>query len=239
MKNGQIRQDSIIQRNVRVYVLFPYLSHAEYFDFKSGFNVQRVLEELCSEISSLNIGETQLSLVDNNGWHVWINKIGTQRHDRYNVDLSDIDGNSIICVSRFTDCVRSRHLMSSLWKILKQNSTMKERFQRLTKSYCGFRSVKGDGNCYYRAVYFSLFEQIIVSKKTSSFKALYDVFSTISFSDDSDDFSEFMQTLKLASGTISTVLIHVHDEISSNPTNLVFNDFIGFSICDFALIFCV
>lgn len=44
-----------------------------------------------------------------------------------------------------------------------------EKLSALRKSYIGWRSVRGDGNCYYRAVYFGLIEYIIIQEKRHLF----------------------------------------------------------------------
>ena len=36
---------------------------------------------------------------------------------------------------------------------------MREQIEALADCYCGFRPIRGDGNCYYRAVGFSFLER--------------------------------------------------------------------------------
>ena len=49
---------------------------------------------------------------------------------------------------------------------------MNTKYQRLKKYICNFRTVFGDGNCYYRAVMFRFIELIILNKKTENLKLL-------------------------------------------------------------------
>ena len=41
----------------------------------------------------------------------------------------------------------------------KYNKEMREQIEALADHYCGFRPIRGDGNCYYRAVGFSFLER--------------------------------------------------------------------------------
>ena len=67
------------------------------------------------------------------------------------------------------------------------NSVKIAKVQALADAYSGYRSVRGDGNCYYRAIFFSLIEQIISGcfddseKRNESFKILHDVFCPLKF----------------------------------------------------------
>ena len=49
---------------------------------------------------------------------------------------------------------------------------MNAKYQRLKKYICNYRSVFGDGNCYYRAVMFRYIELIILKKKTENLKLI-------------------------------------------------------------------
>lgn len=47
----------------------------------------------------------------------------------------------------------------------------------LSEVYSGFRRIKGDGNCYYRAVMFSYMEQLIALTNRDLQRQLIDQFS--------------------------------------------------------------
>jgi hypothetical protein len=84
----------------------------------------------------------------------------------------------------------------------------------LSRGYCGYRNLRSglsygdDGNSYYRAVYFSLFEQIIIHNRHHLFGHLHDLFRTHGFMTDGgvaadkvefdEDFEEFLTTLNCA-----------------------------------------
>ena len=48
--------------------------------------------------------------------------------------------------------------MGDLKEDFKYNESMKEKIEEMTGEYSGYRPIRGDGNCYYRAVSFSFLE---------------------------------------------------------------------------------
>ena len=49
---------------------------------------------------------------------------------------------------------------------------MNEKYQRLKKYICNYRTIYGDGNCYYRAVMYRYIELLILNKKSQYFRSL-------------------------------------------------------------------
>jgi hypothetical protein len=49
---------------------------------------------------------------------------------------------------------------------------MISKYERLKEKICNYRTVCGDGNCYYRAVMFRYIELLILNKKCDYFKLL-------------------------------------------------------------------
>jgi hypothetical protein len=56
------------------------------------------------------------------------------------------------------------------------NSAIKKKIATLQEVYEGWRSIRGDGNCYYRAAIYGLIEQIIRSRKREKFLILREKF---------------------------------------------------------------
>ena len=54
----------------------------------------------------------------------------------------------------------------------KYANIMNSKYQRLKKFICNYRTVFGDGNCYYRAVMFRYIELLILNKKTENLKLI-------------------------------------------------------------------
>ena len=49
---------------------------------------------------------------------------------------------------------------------------MNEKYQRFKKYICNYRTIYGDGNCYYRAVMYRYIELLILNKKSQYFRSL-------------------------------------------------------------------
>lgn len=60
--------------------------------------------------------------------------------------------------------VGPRQSLSSLFRDYKHNNRMSGKLESLVSSYYGWRTIRGDGNCYYRAVYYALLEQALVKQ---------------------------------------------------------------------------
>lgn len=180
---------SRIQGNVPVIGYFPFLSFEENFSLTNGMGYDTIVSLFCKEIA-VNINNIILSRVDKLGWHSSIIK------DKPQLDIElgiiDIQPGDRIVVSKQRDTVGMRKYLKSL-NIYSDNSRVSE----LMNNYCGWRSIKGDGNCYYRAVYFSLFEQIIARKQFNLFGNLHNKFSSVIFEDEADqeEHQEFLDLL--------------------------------------------
>lgn len=53
------------------------------------------------------------------------------------------------------------------------NAALVQKLRMLQELYSGFRKIRGDGNCYYRAFIFGLLESIVVSGDRSAYSHLY------------------------------------------------------------------
>lgn len=81
-----------------------------------------------------------------------------------------------------------REGLSSLSDEWKFNKSFVDRVRRLEKrGYCGWRRVRGDGNCFYRAVGFGLLEQLVAAKplrRLMYLTTLRDQLASITYQDD-------------------------------------------------------
>ena len=55
--------------------------------------------------------------------------------------------------------LHDRCTMNDLKEDFKYNESMKEKIEEMSVEYDGYRPIRGDGNCYYRAVGFSFLER--------------------------------------------------------------------------------
>ena len=64
-------------------------------------------------------------------------------------------------------------LIESAYNYKSENANlMNEKYLRLKNKICNYRSISGDGNCYYRAVMFRYIELLILNKKSDYLKLL-------------------------------------------------------------------
>lgn len=77
-----------------------------------------------------------------------------------------------------------------------------DKVAKMSQNYIGWRGIRGDGNCYYRAVYFSVFEQLIVDNRRDAMHLIVDIFGRVTFDDEREqhNHSLLMQMLMEACG---------------------------------------
>ena len=138
------------------------------------------------------------------GWHIDIIP-NSKQHD-VEIDIIDIQHKDTLCINKIRETIGPRKYLQSLicsYMNKKQNKQLiTTRVDEMMQNYCGWRSIKGDGNCYYRAVYFSLFEQLIVNRDHETFLKIIEKFENIKYADgnENDDHIEMLEMLESAAG---------------------------------------
>jgi hypothetical protein len=91
------------------------------------------------------------------------NRVGEtlSHHVKEYVLLNDIKPKERVIFRSNKHNVGPKKEMRLLTQSYKNNNSMYQKFDSLCRTYFGWRSIRGDGNCYYRAIYFGLLEQII------------------------------------------------------------------------------
>ena len=175
---------------------FRFLNAVENVKLQQDSTYEDIIYSLCKDIA-VDTGSISLSRMDSLGWHREIVK----DYSEPNVEISiiDLQNDDVISVNRLQDVIGPRKYLKSI-KSERLHRGM-ELMERLESRYCGWRPIKGDGNCYYRVVYFSLFEQLIYRKRFTVFKVLHDMFSAIHFQDEDEqtDHLELLGALIAAS----------------------------------------
>ena len=173
---------STLVSDLSVVGYFPFLNHTEAFDLPAGLDYDQVIACFCKLIA-VDVTSLVLTRVDKLGWHTPI----MRDSPRLDVELGLIDllNGDRVTISKRRDNVGHRQYLKSL-QTAKPADITDARVSALNNSYCGWRSIKGDGNCYYRAVYFSLFEQIVVRREHHVFARLHAKFKALSFADEGD-----------------------------------------------------
>ena len=154
-----------------------------------------IITTLCKDIA-VDTSSLTLTRVDALGWHCDIVKMNP---DFVEISLIDLQMNDIISVNRLQDAVGPRKYVKSIKS--GRTASVSEWADQLMERYCGWRPIKGDGNCYYRAVYYGLFEQLIYRKRFGIFKTIHAMFSTLRYedADEQNDHSLLLDVLLAAS----------------------------------------
>jgi ubiquitin thioesterase protein OTUB1 len=101
---------------------------------------------------------------DEFGWRKEISSSAfSEDDDNYAVALSSLDHGVVVEIRTRKDSVGPRMELNLLASDFRHNKSMVEKVAQLGVGYMGYRKVRGDGNCYYRAVIFGLLENIIES----------------------------------------------------------------------------
>jgi len=125
-------------------------------------------------------GQLLLSVANGLGWEHQLYDgvtLGQMSLDKLTVNrLHDQD---IIIVRVKNDRVGGRELLVVMLHEHEKQPVLKSRLKYLCNSYCGYRLIKHDGNDYFRAVYFALFESFIVMGKRHMFSQLQERFHNL------------------------------------------------------------
>jgi hypothetical protein len=97
--------------------------------------------------------------------------------DKYAISLRSIKRGAVLELRTTRDNVGPRMLLAKMPADFRHNSSMVAKIARLETAYSGFRRIRGDGNCYYRAVIFGLLENIVESDRRHLFRELHTSFA--------------------------------------------------------------
>ena len=206
------------------------MNRREYLNIQSPFQFNDLYNAVLEEIDVLHGVIVSLSIRDKQGWNIEIvdtntfTKLAEFALGCYST-TANICENDIIALSFSGNKVgMRRRILHLLYDIVcrcfaSRNSNLFYNFQirKLQELFChasgakyvGYRHVLSDnctgnaGDSFYRAVYFNLFEQVIVSCRNNIFEnilELFKVYGRCELQSDTDDFDELLLTLKLAAG---------------------------------------
>jgi hypothetical protein len=82
----------------------------------------------------------------------------------------------VVVIKTFFDNIGVPSKLHVLSGSYESDSAIKKKIAILQEVYEGWRSIRGDGNCYYRAVIYGLIEQIIRSRKREKLLILREKF---------------------------------------------------------------
>jgi hypothetical protein len=120
------------------------------------------------------------------------------------ITIGELRSSDVVVMHTSKDSMGPRALLGNLRDHFKYNDSMRSKIDQLYSSYVGWRSVRGDGNCYYRAIIFGLLEQAVYAKNRSRiFAGLLGLFKPIQFLRNSKEqalHSMLLDTLAAARG---------------------------------------
>ena len=190
-----------LMRDVRVKLRFPEKCVTSTLVLHRNTLFADVLTTVMADVAA-KISSPVIMFVDQEGWSKEI-----PRECRYTNDcvftLFDLsDGDVIELRELATASVGPRFRLCHIADADRANDSLRSKVKTLAKSYAGYRKIRGDGNCYYRAVVYGAFEQIIHDGNRQAFRFMYDKFKAVIFSnrEHNADHNEFLAALAAASG---------------------------------------
>lgn len=175
-------QSPTIKSDIYVTVFFMASKNKEGFMLEEGLEYGDITDAIFQDeqVAMHMSGKLLLSVPNSLGWehHLYDGvSLGQLSMDKLTVDqLQDQD---TIIVRVKNDRVGGRELLTVMLHGNEKQPVLKSRLKYLCNSYCGYRLVKHDGNDYYRAVYFALFESFIVLDKREMFSQLQERFHNL------------------------------------------------------------
>jgi hypothetical protein len=79
----------------------------------------------------------------------------------------------------------------------------------LARDYTGFRRIRGDGNCYYRAVIYGLIEFIVRTGRRKMFTPIIECFKRVTYKSDDKRWKHERMVRHLEDARSKSVFLHV------------------------------
>lgn len=208
---------SISGPTIRLFIERPDQYHKGKFEIivTTEASYEEVLEVACDAVGcSEDVQDMMLIKAAESGWNRKI------EYENVPIDAKGLWGifkdGDVAQIRRIkTAFVGGRYLLSVLANHDRHNQSVQKKVQDISRSYEGYLEIRGDGNCYYRAILFGVLEQAIVRQdRVQCFKDLYNLFSSIRFeSNDEDriiDHENLLAVIQAAAGRLTMFLIFMH-----------------------------
>jgi hypothetical protein len=197
MRNGPAR----LLSNIRINVRYPEKCVNSTLALQKGCTYMDVLTTVMADVAA-NVSSPVMYIVDQNGWCREISREGRYSNS-CECSLFDLhDGATIEIRELATASVGGRFRLALIADADRNNDSLFHKVRNLTKSYAGYKKIRGDGNCYYRAVVYGALEQIIKERNRQAFRFMYETFKSVLFSnrEHNTDHNELLAALAAASG---------------------------------------
>jgi Peptidase C65 Otubain len=115
-----------------------------------------------------------LRRVDDNGWHVEIGAVDAFDGEEVRVvGVASLRDSDHISVRSSRDNLGCRASLQNLISNFRYNESMRRKVVELGSQYAGWRSIRGDGNYYYRSVVYGTLENIVLTKNKEAYRYIY------------------------------------------------------------------
>lgn len=193
-----------IQEEMEVIGVCPEKNMRERVPLLKGMKAERVAAAICTATTMTGgLQNMILYRVDSLGWSVEISQSSSiYQSEEELLSVVDIHHGDVIEVRRLgTGAVGGKFRLNTL-VVDKSNEYLTKRVHQMSRTYKGYRKIRGDGNCYYRSICFGLLEQIIEMHNRHAFGVLYRLFKNVSYTDrlHTTEHRELLAALASASG---------------------------------------
>ena len=177
---------------LRLTVCFPAQNKKVEADVVANAGCERLVDTICSSTGcEIYTDDIRIFSTDKNGWCVELVDKGATLNDyKYGFVMhpNDLVEGHVISVRSCKDNVRAKQqlLTLNMKGSIKNNELLKQKIEMMKTRFVGWRPVRGDGNCYYRAVYFSLMEQVIVENRRGVINEVGNLLRNLQFSSTMD-----------------------------------------------------
>lgn len=122
----------------------------------------------------------------------------------------DLDNNNIVLFRRRAENVSAKCYFEAYAAQVKHNVSLSAKIVRMAETcFAAWRGIRGDGNCYYRSIYFGFLEQLVLMNPRSPdhFDALISSMSMVHYASvmENQQHAAAMQYLRQARGKITTL----------------------------------
>lgn len=188
---AQVRRLATIGREIRLHYFVPEINKSMYLTFPPERTMHYQL--LLFAVKTFDLGCVPSDLVmhrlDSKGWSVEVSD-SDEPPSSSAVSIAKLNDDDILTFRRVIHGVVGprveiqnaslSHHQTTVTATDKSTDSSFNKFAVLAQQYRGLRKIKGDGNCYYRAVYVGLLEQIVNSSdRARKFRRLSDLIAKV------------------------------------------------------------
>ncbi len=203
-------KDDFIVDTLSVILVYPSHSNSSFIiNVDRDWSWNRFLQESCRRVGILHWDEMNLVRLEASGWNVKLNQAQSDKGVISSLSADNMNNNVFELRKLVGANVGGKYRLSVLADE-DHNPSIKDKVDQLSQLYEGFREIRGDGNCYYRAVVYGIMELIINSPRRhlhlrswiSLFKSIVFNREERSWMDHERKHRQLLQSLSQAAGNI-------------------------------------